>query len=76
MPPGLVDFQNFAQRFGFAGKEAISEAREFWKIRQEGFRRGRPLVVVLITEQNQTEHDCQIASGMSIKHLVIFFAVI
>ena len=72
MLPGLVDFQNFAQGFGFAGKEAISEAREFWKIRQEGFRRGRPLAVFLITEQNQAGHDCQIASGTSIKRLVIF----
>ena len=41
MLPGLVDFQNFAQGFGFAGKEAIAEAREFWKIRQEGFCQGR-----------------------------------
>ena len=47
--PGLVDFQNFAQSFGVAGKEAISEAK---------FHRGQPLAVVLITEQNQTGHDC------------------
>ena len=56
MLPGLIDFQNFAQGFGFAGNEAISEARQCWKICHEGFR--RTMAVVLITEQNQTGHDC------------------
>ena len=34
MQPGFVDFSNFAQGFGFAIREAISEAREFWKAHQ------------------------------------------
>ena len=59
MIPGLVDFQNFAQGFDFASKEAISEAREFSKTHQEGFRQGCYTGVVLTTEQNQTGHDCQ-----------------
>ena len=59
MLPGLGDFQNFEQGFGFASKEAISEAREFSKTRQEGFRQGCDTGVVLITEQNQTGHDCR-----------------
>ena len=37
MWPGFVDFLNFAQGFGFASREAISEAREFSKIHQVGF---------------------------------------
>ena len=39
MLPRLVDFQNFVQGFAFASKEAISEARQFSKTRQEGFAR-------------------------------------
>ena len=59
MMPGLVDFQNFVKGFDFAGKEAISEARKFSKTCHEGFRQGCDTGVALITEQNQTGHDCQ-----------------
>ena len=60
MLPRLVDFQNFSQGFGFASKaEAISEAREFSKTRQERFHQGCDTGMVLITEQNQAGHDCQ-----------------
>ena len=40
MKAGLVDFPNFAQGFDFASREAISEAREFSKTHQVGFRPG------------------------------------
>ena len=40
MQPGLVLFLHFPQSFGFAGKEAISEAREFSNTHQVGFRQG------------------------------------
>ena len=61
MLPGFVDFQNFSQGFSFAGRDAISEARELSKTRQEGFRQGCDTGVVLKTEeQYQTGHDdCQ-----------------
>ena len=41
MQPGFVDFPNFAQWFGFAGREAASEAscRKFSKTHQVGFAR-------------------------------------
>ena len=39
MDPGFADFPNFAQGFGCASREAISEAREFSKIYQVGFRK-------------------------------------
>ena len=38
MQPEFVDFPNFAQGFGFATREAISEAREFSKTHQVRFR--------------------------------------
>ena len=38
--PEFVDFPHFAQGFGFASREAISEAREFSKAHQVGFRQG------------------------------------
>ena len=47
MLTGFVDFQNFSQSFGFASREAISEAREFSKTRQ-----GCDTGVVSTTEQN------------------------
>ena len=34
MQPGFVDFQDFAQGFGFAKREATFEAREFQKTHQ------------------------------------------
>ena len=37
MHPGFVAFPNFAQSFGFAGREAIPEAREVLKTHQVGF---------------------------------------
>ena len=40
MQPGFVDFQNFAQGFGFAGREAVFEAKESQKSYQVGFRQG------------------------------------
>ena len=40
MQPGFVDFSNFAQGIGFAGREAISEARDFSKTHKVGFRQG------------------------------------
>ena len=40
MLPGFVDFRNFTQGFGFASREAISEARGFSKTHQVGFRQG------------------------------------
>ena len=38
MHPGLVEFHNFAQGFGFARREAIFKARKFQKDYQVGFR--------------------------------------
>ena len=38
--PGFVDFPHFPQGFGFDCREAISEAREFSKTHQVGFRQG------------------------------------
>ena len=38
MRPGFLGFPSFAQGFGFAIRKAISEAREFSKIQQVGFR--------------------------------------
>ena len=38
MQPGFVDFQNFAQGFGFARKEAIFLGQGFKKTHQVGFR--------------------------------------
>ena len=38
MQPEFVDFPNFAQGFGFASREAISEARDFSKTHQVRFR--------------------------------------
>ena len=38
MQPGFADFPSLAQGFGFACREAISEAREFSKTHQVGFR--------------------------------------
>ena len=49
MPPGFVDFPNFAQGFGFTGREAISEVREFSKTHQVGFCQGCHTGVVLLT---------------------------
>ena len=40
MEPGFVDFPNFAHGFGFARKEAISEAREFLTTHHARFREG------------------------------------
>ena len=40
MLPGFVDFPSFPQGFSFASREAISEANEFSKIYQMGFRQG------------------------------------
>ena len=40
MWPGFDDLPTFAQSFGFASKEAISEAREFSKTHQVGFFQG------------------------------------
>ena len=40
MHPGFADFAKFAQGFGFASREAISEARELSKTQQVGFRQG------------------------------------
>ena len=40
MRPGFLGFPSFAQGFGFAIRKAISEAREFSKIQQMGFRQG------------------------------------
>ena len=37
MQPGFVDFHDFAQGFGFASREAILEAREFYKTHQVEF---------------------------------------
>ena len=54
MLPGLGDFQNFEQVFGFASKEAISGAREFSKTRQEGFRQGCDTGVAF---NNRTKSD-------------------
>ena len=50
MQPGFVDFPNFAQGFGFgfAGREAISEAREFSKTHQVGFCQGCDTGVVFL----------------------------
>ena len=47
MQPGLFNFPNFAQRFCFASSEAISEAREFPKTHQVGFRQGCDKVMVV-----------------------------
>ena len=38
MRPGFLGFPSFAQGFGFTIRKAISEAREFSKIQQVGFR--------------------------------------
>ena len=38
MQPGFLDFPNFAQRFRFASREAISETSELSKTHQVGFR--------------------------------------
>ena len=40
MQPGFVDCPNFDQGFAFVSREAISEAREFSKTYQVGFRQG------------------------------------
>ena len=51
MLPGFVDFPNFAQGFRFASREAISEASEFSKIYQMGFRQGCDTCGVLIVKK-------------------------
>ena len=38
MQPGFVDFQNFAQGFGFARREAVSFRQGIPKTQQMGFR--------------------------------------
>ena len=40
MQSGFADFPNFAQGLRFAGREDISEAREFSETYQVGFRQG------------------------------------
>ena len=49
MQPRFVDFPNFAQGFGFASREAISEAREFSRTHQVGFRQDCETGVVAAT---------------------------
>ena len=52
MQPRFVDFANFGQGFGFASRETISEAREFSKTLQVGFRQGCDTGVDLCMHHN------------------------
>ena len=53
----FVDFQNFAQGFGFADREAISEAMEFSETLWVGFGQGCDIGVAVVNTNIQ-RHKC------------------
>ena len=66
MQPGSADFPNFAEGFGFASREAISEAREFSKTHMMGFRQGHDTEVEWSDVCNAVERHC--LQAMKILH--------